>query len=110
MEFSEKTTKRPVAVRIGFDDNRTLGPRETGGTLALPVFRELVMRAYGEKLLGPAPQFPAEMERRIDAYLAGSAPGQAVTAASMVAPAGQPGDPGLALETRFNIGAFARLP
>ena len=25
-----------VAVRIGFDDTRTLGPRETGGRLALP--------------------------------------------------------------------------
>ncbi len=46
-----------VAVRIGFDDNRSLGSRETGGTLALPVFREIVLRAYGEKLLGPAPGF-----------------------------------------------------
>ncbi|HWV92852.1 MAG TPA: transglycosylase domain-containing protein, partial [Vicinamibacterales bacterium] len=29
-----------VAVRIGFDDNRSLGSRETGGRLALPVFQE----------------------------------------------------------------------
>ena len=31
-----------VAVRIGFDDNRTLGRRETGGRTALPVFREIM--------------------------------------------------------------------
>ena len=31
-----------VAVRIGFDDNRTLGNRETGGRTALPVFREIM--------------------------------------------------------------------
>jgi len=30
-----------VAVRIGFDDNRSLGGMETGGKAALPVFREL---------------------------------------------------------------------
>jgi len=60
-----------VAVRIGFDDNRSLGPKETGGRLALPVFREIVLGAYGEKLVGPAPRFPAEMEQRIDVYLQG---------------------------------------
>jgi membrane peptidoglycan carboxypeptidase len=55
-----------VAVRIGFDDNRTLGPLETGGRVALPVFKEIVLRAYGEKLVGPVPQFPASMEHRIN--------------------------------------------
>ena len=47
-----------VAVRIGFDDNRSLGSGETGGRVALPVFREIVLRVYGEKLLGPVPRFP----------------------------------------------------
>jgi membrane peptidoglycan carboxypeptidase len=60
-----------VAVRIGFDDNRSLGAKETGGRVALPVFREIVFGAYGEKLVGPAPRFPAEMEQRIDVYLQG---------------------------------------
>jgi penicillin-binding protein 1A len=60
-----------VAVRIGFDDNRSLGEKETGGRVALPVFREIVIGAYGKKLVGPAPQFPAEMEQRIDVYLKG---------------------------------------
>ena len=55
-----------VAVRIGFDDNRSLGGKETGGRVALPVFKEVVLRAYGEKVLGPAPRFPAEIERDID--------------------------------------------
>jgi membrane peptidoglycan carboxypeptidase len=60
-----------VAVRIGFDDNRSLGTQETGGRVALPVFREIVTGAYGKKLVGPAPRFPAEMEQRIDVYLKG---------------------------------------
>jgi membrane carboxypeptidase/penicillin-binding protein len=58
-----------VAVRIGFDDNRSLGGKETGGRVALPVFREVMSRVYGEKVLGRAPRFPAEMERHIDIFL-----------------------------------------
>jgi membrane carboxypeptidase/penicillin-binding protein len=56
-------------VRIGFDDNHSLGARETGGRVALPVFREIALRVYGEKLIGPVPQFPAEMEQSINDYL-----------------------------------------
>jgi penicillin-binding protein 1A len=33
-----------VAVRIGFDDNRSLGAKETGGRVALPIFRELMLK------------------------------------------------------------------
>jgi penicillin-binding protein 1A len=62
-----------VAVRIGFDDNRSLGAKETGGRVALPVFKEIVLSAYREKLVGPAPRFPPEMEQRIDVYLQGDA-------------------------------------
>lgn len=58
-----------VAVRIGFDDNRSLGSGETGGRVALPVFKEVMFRAYGEKLVGPVPRFPAEMEQRINEFL-----------------------------------------
>jgi penicillin-binding protein 1A len=60
-----------VAVRIGFDDNRSLGRKETGGRVALPVFREIMLRAYREERLGPVPEFPAQMEQRINAYLGG---------------------------------------
>jgi penicillin-binding protein 1A len=60
-----------VAVRIGFDDNRSLGAEETGARAALPVFQEIVLAAYRKKLVGPAPQFPVEMEQRIDVYLKG---------------------------------------
>jgi penicillin-binding protein 1A len=60
-----------IAVRIGFDDNRSLGAGETGGRVALPVFREIALRVYTEKLVGPAPQFPAEMEQSINEYLQG---------------------------------------
>jgi membrane carboxypeptidase/penicillin-binding protein len=59
-----------VAVRIGFDDNRTLGLAETGGRTALPIFREIMLRVYRDALVGTVPPFPPEMESRIDAYLA----------------------------------------
>jgi penicillin-binding protein 1A len=76
-----------VAVRIGFDDNRSLGPQETGGRVALPVFREIVLSAYGEKLVGPVPPFPAEMEQRIEVYLNGDSVG--TTAMTDTSPAPQ---------------------
>jgi penicillin-binding protein 1A len=63
-----------VAVRIGFDDNRSLGAKETGALAALPVFREIILKVYQEKLVGPAPRFPLEMEENIDAYLRGEVP------------------------------------
>jgi penicillin-binding protein 1A len=59
-----------VGVRIGFDDDRQLGDTETGGRAALPVFREIMLRVYEQQLAGPVPEFPHEIERRIDAYLA----------------------------------------
>jgi len=62
-----------VAVRIGFDDNRSLGPRETGARVALPIFREIMLRVYEDELLGPVPRFPRKIERGIDAYLAARA-------------------------------------
>ncbi|MGC1484078.1 MAG: transglycosylase domain-containing protein [Candidatus Acidiferrum sp.] len=68
-----------VAVRIGFDDNRTLGKQETGGRAALPVFREIMLKIYQEKLVGPAPPFPLNMEKNIDAYLNGELPGKEQT-------------------------------
>jgi len=60
-----------VAVRVGFDDNRSLGPKETGGRVALPVFKQLMLKVYREKLVGPVPEFPAQMEQNINDYLAG---------------------------------------
>ena len=60
-----------VAVRIGFDDNRSLGPKETGGRVALPVFREIMLKVYRKKIAGPVPEFPAQMEQSITAYLKG---------------------------------------
>jgi penicillin-binding protein 1A len=59
-----------VAVRIGFDDNRTLGNLETGGRAALPIFREIMLRVYQQALVGPVPEFPREIEERIAHYLA----------------------------------------
>ena len=59
-----------VAVRIGFDDDRTLGANETGSRAALPIFREIMLRVYEDQLVGPAPAFPWEMEEAIDGYIA----------------------------------------
>jgi penicillin-binding protein 1A len=58
-----------AAVRIGFDDNRSLGSRETGGRLALPVFQKLMLGIYRDKIVGAAPAFPARMEQRITSSL-----------------------------------------
>jgi membrane peptidoglycan carboxypeptidase len=60
-----------VAVRIGFDDNRSLGAKETGGRVALPVFQELMLRMYRDKIAGPVPSFPPQMEQRIARYVKG---------------------------------------
>jgi penicillin-binding protein 1A len=65
-----------VAVRIGFDDNRSLGAQETGARAALPVFREIMLKTYQGKLVGPVPSFPADMEQSINAYLRGESSGQ----------------------------------
>jgi penicillin-binding protein 1A len=63
-----------VAVRIGFDDNRSLGAKETGARVALPVFQELMLRVYQDGIVGAAPTFPNQMEQHITRYLQGETP------------------------------------
>jgi penicillin-binding protein 1A len=75
-----------VAVRIGFDDNRSLGPQETGGRVALPVFQELMLKVYSDQIFGPAPSFPPQMEENITHYLHGDIPEPVIS----LAPAGLP--------------------
>lgn len=58
-----------VAVRIGFDDYTPLASRETGAKAALPVFKEIMLGVYGKKIMNPAPKFPEDIEKGIDAYL-----------------------------------------
>ncbi len=58
-----------VAIRIGYDDNRGLGDKETGGRTALPIFKEIMLNVYGNNLAGPVPKFPEEIEKNIDAYI-----------------------------------------
>jgi penicillin-binding protein 1A len=60
-----------IAVRVGFDDNRELGAKETGGRAALPIFRDVMLRVYRDGILGAPPQFPRYMEDGIDRYLRG---------------------------------------
>ncbi len=76
-----------VAVRIGFDDNRSLGPRETGGRVALPVFQELMLQVYRAGIVGPVPAFPAQMEQRITRYMQGEA-GARLVNVNALAPGG----------------------
>ena len=47
-----------VAVRIGFDDNRALGAKETGGRAALPIFREIMLRVYKDEAGGAGAAVP----------------------------------------------------
>ena len=91
-----------IAVRIGFDDNRSLGLKETGGRVALPVFKELMLKVYREKLVGPAPTFPAQMEQNISDYLAGDsiAKGESLTGLN-------PANPPALLSVRFTDGSEA---
>ena len=77
-----------VAVRIGFDDNRSLGAKETGGRLALPVFQELMLKVYRGGVVGPVPAFPPQMEERITRYLN---PAPVVVETAAVADAGLSG-------------------
>jgi membrane peptidoglycan carboxypeptidase len=85
-----------VAVRVGFDDNCTLGLKETGARVALPVFKELMLRVYREKLVGPVPAFPTQMEQNISDYLAGDsiAKGESLSAFN-------PSNPPAPLPVRF---------
>ena len=75
-----------AAIRIGFDDSRPLGSRETGGRLALPVFQELMLGVYRGGILGAAPAFPAWMEARITASLLTPRPDVATDVAGDVTP------------------------
>jgi membrane carboxypeptidase/penicillin-binding protein len=61
-----------VAVWIGFDDNRSLGPDETGARNALPVFAQIMRRLYDQDWMGLPPAFPDTIERSIDTYLSRS--------------------------------------
>jgi penicillin-binding protein 1A len=85
-----------VAVRVSFDDNRSLGPKETGARVALPVFKELMLGVYGEKLVGPVPTFPAQMEQNISDYLAGDS----VAKGESLSPL-NPSNPSAPLSVRF---------
>jgi len=61
-----------VAVRIGFDDNRTLGDKETGGRTACRYSARSCFAPTGRRS-GPVPEFPRAIEERIDQYLVGQA-------------------------------------
>jgi penicillin-binding protein 1A len=77
-----------VAVRIGFDDNRSLGAKETGGRVALPVFQELMLKVYRDGIVGPVPAFPPQMEQHISRYLQADVPPIVVDGAASVAATG----------------------
>jgi membrane peptidoglycan carboxypeptidase len=79
-----------VAVRIGYDDNRELGEKETGGRAALPIFREVVQGIYTQGLRETAPSFPPEMEQRITDYVAAAAADELEGWASEASPASEP--------------------
>ena len=102
-----------VAVRIGFDDNRTLGEKETGGRTALPIFREIMVRVYRDALAGTVPLFPREMEDRIDAYLATSTEPAVAAPIADVGPRGEPATIGsvqwIATEQSISAGRPRRL-
>lgn len=46
---------------------------DINGESALPVFQEVMLKAYRDGLVGPEPAFPDRMEQRITHYLEGDA-------------------------------------
>jgi membrane carboxypeptidase/penicillin-binding protein len=56
-------------VRLPVGTAHALGKGETGGRTALPIFREIMLRVYERRLVGPVPSFPREIEDGIDRYL-----------------------------------------
>ena len=72
------------AASVSLYDNPSLGSQETGGRVALPVFKEVMARVYCEKVPGRAPPFPAGMEQHIDSFLQNGATQTAI--AEVIAP------------------------
>jgi penicillin-binding protein 1A len=99
-----------VAVRIGFDDNRSLGAKETGGRLALPVFQEVMLKVYRDKIVGPLPTFPPQMEQRITRYLEGHAPPVVAEVPLSAAVADLPRDPAPRVEPELLLHPATVLP
>ncbi len=79
-----------VAVRIGFDDSRSLGAKETGGRVALPVFREVMLGMYRDQIVGPVPPFPQQMEQRITQYVEDAAAATFIGPPTLLADTGTP--------------------
>ncbi len=98
-----------VAVRVGFDDNRSLGERETGGRAALPIFKEVMLRIYEHGQAGAVPKFPKAIEDRIDRYLAARAGREGETAPAL-APAVLPAIAPAQSSSLPTPGAASRLP
>jgi hypothetical protein len=65
--------------------------------VALPIFRELMLKIYGDRLVGPTPAFPNQMEQRITDYLhRDAAPVVATVARTVVEPLPRQGNAPLA--------------
>jgi penicillin-binding protein 1A len=56
-----------VAIRIGFDDNRSLGEGEAGGALAVPIFAEFMEKALDGQPATPFRQPPGVRLVRVNA-------------------------------------------
>lgn len=44
-----------VGVYVGFDDPKSLGNKETGSSVALPIFKQFMQEAFDRKLIDPLP-------------------------------------------------------
>ena len=97
-----------VAVRIGFDDDRPLGEKETGARVALPVFRQVMQQAYANAQLGPVPVFPREIEDDISAYLTVRDTGVVAMDGPSGLDDGFPGSPARTLHGRARVGNVAK--
>lgn len=61
------TPSYTIGVWCGFDDRKTLGPKETGGAVALPIFIKMVGEMYRDR---PVETFPESVEASVAEALA----------------------------------------
>ena len=65
-----------VGVFVGFDQPRTLGPREQGASAAAPIFKQFMAKALGDKPAVPFRRPPGITLVQVDAKTGLPAPGQ----------------------------------
>jgi penicillin-binding protein 1A len=63
-----------IAIWIGVDNYQTLGEKESGARIAIPIFAQIVKRLIADSVITVWPQMPEAVEHNIDRYLGKTVP------------------------------------